>query len=163
VPWSLLEEDQTSELFALVDKGRMPPGVDGLRNPLEMDAQESDLWHRHIVQGQNGDLAPEEVFQFAQVRPGQYDRALRVSIHPEARLHYPPESCAYVRAMNDSQREQVAEREDGLPVVTSNETYVSVNETRGAVLRTQLAGDQTGLDLLEVLAHHDAAGPHHVS
>jgi hypothetical protein len=163
VPWSLLEEDQSSEHFALVDKGRMPPGADMLRNPLEMSAQESDIWHRHIVQGQNGDLAPEEVFQFAQVRPGQYDRALRASIHPQARLHYPPESCAYVRAIHDSHREQVAEREDDLPVVTSNETYVSLNETRGAILQQQLAGDKTGLELLEVLAQHDAAGPHHVS
>jgi hypothetical protein len=163
VPWSLLEEDHVSEHFALVDKGQMPQGVNGLQNVLEMDAQESDLWHRHIVQGQNGDLVPDEVFQFAQVHPSQYDRALRVSIHPEARLHYPPESCAYMRAMNDSQREQVTKREDGLPVLKSNETYVSVNETRGEVLRKQLASDRTGLELLEVLVQHDSAGPHHVS
>jgi hypothetical protein len=162
-PWALLEHDQSSSKFALIDRGRLPPGVEMLRNPSTMTAEETELWLAHILRGQSGELQAHEVFQFLQTRPGQFDQTLRTEIHPDARLHYPPECLAYLRFLETNERTASVPRPDELPSLQAGEFYASLSPSTGSRLRTQLGNDEVGLLLLEQLARHDQAGPHHVS
>jgi hypothetical protein len=157
-----LEDDQSSGRFALLDQNRFPPGIEKLRNPLDMDEKESEKWHQHIVRGQIGELSAADTFQFAQPRPGQFERTLRTTIHPDARLHYPPESLGYLAYLERAQALRMIQRSDELPLLDPSAIYKSLTLPTESHLRSQLANDEVGIELLDRLSRHDLAGPHHV-
>jgi hypothetical protein len=124
---------------------------------------ESELWHQHIICCQIGELSAKETFQFAQPCPGQFERMLRTTIHPDARLHYPPESLGYLTFLERTQALRMIQRSDELPSLDPSVLYKSLNASTESRLRSQLANDEVGLGLLDRLSQHDLAGPHHVS
>jgi hypothetical protein len=157
-----LEDDQSSGRFALLDKNRFPPGIEKLRHPLDMDEKESEQWHQHIARGQIGELSADDTFQFTQPRPGQFERMLRMTIHPDAHLHYPPESLGYLTYLEKAQALRMIQRSDELPLLDPSAIYKSLTIPTESHLRSQLANDEVGLELLDRLSCHDLAGPHHV-
>jgi hypothetical protein len=162
-PWMLLENDQTSSRFALLGQNRLPAGIKLLRNLLDMGDNESELWHQHVIRGQIRELSVEETFQFAQPHPGQFERMLQTTIHPDARLHYPLESLGYLTFLERTQALWMIQRSDELLSLDLSIVYKSLNTSTESHLWSQLANNEVGLGLLDRLSQHDLVGSHHVS
>jgi hypothetical protein len=114
-----------------------------------MGDNESELWQQHIIHGQLGELSVEETFQFTQPCPGQFERTLRTTIHPDACLHYPPESLGYLTYLERTQALRMVQQSDKLPLLDPSVTYKSLNASTESRLQSQLANDKVGLGLLD--------------
>jgi hypothetical protein len=164
LPWKQLEEDGVSGIHALIERKRLPPGVDALRQSSKWTEGERRHWRDHIWRGQTGSLPDDEIFQFLQPRPGQFDHTLRTEVHPQAVLHYPPESLAYARWLSSSpDQETRPERSDGLPPFTPNGAYVPVTTDRVAGYAERIGYEDPTCRLLELLIEYEASGPHQAS
>jgi hypothetical protein len=101
-----------------------------------MGDNESELWQQHIVCRQLGELLAEETFQFTQPHPGQFERTLWMTIHPDAHLHYPPESLGYLTYQEKTQVLRMVQQSDELLSLDPSVTYKSLNTSTESRLQS---------------------------
>jgi hypothetical protein len=152
VPWEKIAVDGLEGRYHMIELKRMPPTLNALTAPAGWTADERRKWHLHIHRGQNGELPDEQVFQFLQPRPGQFDRTLRLQRSADAELHYPPESLAYaLRLKNAPTPVAPAGRPDGLPLISPNNGYIPWSSRSRGVIEGQLGAEDSAFLLMEAL------------
>lgn len=163
IPWPRMDEDGRLQRFALIERKRLPATVVSLRAPWDWTDLEAQAWRGHIWQGQCGGLPPDEVFQFYQPRPGKYESQLRTAIHPEAQLHYPPESLQFLLKQEARLSIQPpGPRLDELPTFKPSEVYQPLTAAQINRFETQLPEDDICLTLLQLLIDFESVGPYQV-
>ncbi|KAG8776454.1 hypothetical protein FRC12_000906 [Ceratobasidium sp. 428] len=111
--------DETPDDFRrLISPNRLPIDVDYLRNPYEMSPQDRIEVVNHILNGQAGNVDPEQTFQLLGGRAPADDTALQTWPAPGSYLRYGPASRMYIgrlmfHAENDTQAQ--LEKKNMLP------------------------------------------------
>lgn len=159
----------TAARYCLVERSRLPVGITAVTHPVRWTISILTLWREHILRGQDETLNESQVFQFLQVRPGQYDKRLRRSIHPDAGRIYPPESLAYALQLRQIvQHQPPPPIDDTLPPIYPNDTYAALTSSQVASLRASATLQESlgeggqWCDLAGFICEYEAFGPHHV-
>jgi hypothetical protein len=163
VPWEKIAVDGVEGCYHMIELKRMPSTICTLTAPADWTDDEQQKWQLHIYCGQNRELADENVFQFLQPRPGQFNRTLCLQKSPDTALHYPPESLAYaLRLKNAPMPVAPLERPNHLPFVSPNQVYIPWNSSHCTTIKHQLGADNSAFLLMEVLEQYESFGPHQV-
>ncbi|KAG9123280.1 hypothetical protein FRC07_015150 [Ceratobasidium sp. 392] len=155
VPWERLEEDGLTQRFFLVEKSRLPTGVECLRNPDKWNQNETNLWTTAL---RNPDIPLGSRFQFLQPRPGMVERGTRMLMHPDSRLVYPPESLLYMRRLA-AEKAAYESKWEGLPFAPKN-LYKPLTEKQLAEAKAAAIGHKQLADLLNYLSDYETYGPY---
>lgn len=156
-PWELLEEDGINGRYCLIEKSRLPPKIECLRDPIYFSAFEAEQWLEHLRAGEEGELPDEHVFQFLQPRPGVFDVKLRTTKSPDARLTYGPESVAYALR----QAKNTPRRDDELPTIFEDPPYLPIDEETEEAMLQSLQNSPLA-ELIPYLREYETAWPHQV-
>ncbi|KAG9099908.1 hypothetical protein FRC06_004711 [Ceratobasidium sp. 370] len=94
VPWDCLETDGRRGDFYLVERHRLPSGIQYISDPRAWDEAHIYQWASAL---RNPDLPEDSIFQFRQPHPGLVQTMTRKVMHPDSQLTYKPELLLYMR------------------------------------------------------------------
>ncbi|KAG8763024.1 hypothetical protein FRC11_006399 [Ceratobasidium sp. 423] len=164
VPYQLLEDDATEGRWQIVKKEVLPPGVQFVRDPMDMGEPELALWLRHLHAGWKGQLNEKEVFQFNQPRPGVHCDGYQWQRAPNAVMAYGPEALSYARLHLHPTISEPTPRLDRIPIIhTSKPPYESIPPDDVSVLSHVMGEDSPTIWLLRALQEHDRMHPYQAS
>lgn len=147
-----------------MDQQRLPPQLEHLTDPDFWADDITKAFWEHILSGQKGGLAHDELFQYKHLSVDVDDTDLRHDIHPKSILRYDAESRLFVtRLLRNSPNDMLVQHEllNQLPRIT-DEHYIPLNDEQ---LSDALGYTSHGplRELIECLMDYEVAGPVHVS
>ncbi|KAG8728696.1 hypothetical protein FRC10_004700, partial [Ceratobasidium sp. 414] len=155
VPWDRLETDGCSGEYGLIDRHRLPAGINRLRNPLQFDDGETMTWAHAL---RSPDYTGTVEFQFRQPAPGLIFEETQNERLKRSRLTYPPEAMAYSRRQmleNDSARVPWS----GLPFGSSAVTELFSDHVKEWAVEVA-GGDETMIDLVQFAEEYEGFMPY---
>ncbi|KAG8684794.1 hypothetical protein FRC08_013484 [Ceratobasidium sp. 394] len=158
VPWGRLEADGREGTYALIERHRLPPGIDCLRNPLQFGDAETIAWARAL---RSPDYTGNVEFQFRQPKPGMIFEETQNKHPSRYSFTYPPEALAYTRRQileNGSGRLPWS----GLPFGSSEMAELFSDGLKGWVTAAA-AGNETMADLVQFAEEYERFMPYQVS
>ncbi|KAG8701558.1 hypothetical protein FRC08_004022 [Ceratobasidium sp. 394] len=155
LPWDRLEADGRSGAYCLVDRHRLPVGIECLRDPLQWDDAETMIWARAL---RSPDYTRSVEFQFRQPVPGRIIEQTQDEPSSRVRSTYSAEALAYSRRQileNGSSRVPWS----GLPF-GSSDIPVLLSDHAKEWLTKATGGDETMADLVQFAEEYETFMPY---
>ncbi|KAG9126224.1 hypothetical protein FRC07_004379 [Ceratobasidium sp. 392] len=127
-PYSAISQDCQSGIYQFIERQQLPDRC-SFQDPSRMLAGELQAWYQHIEQGQQGNIVPERIFQFARVmtsdnRTAALYTGLCVHRHPGSRLEWTADQVLYAQKVESTANQSISAISWlGLPVARVLQTY----------------------------------------
>ena len=172
-PYNALESSMRVDPGSVIEKRRMPQGVQVLRDPKWWNRKELNAWIAHVLNGQKPRADTTRSFQWYNVPVPKAKapitaHAFQKNAHPESTLQYSPNELLYARKVQlnaedfDTNDELVASW-NGLPLARTLQVYTVYRTPLGLHLLEIHSSHKEMCNLIRSVAQMEQFGPIHVS